>query len=163
MKQLLPILFLFLIVFACEETFDPPPQALLNASLNYSDTVKNKELASIVVSAYGLEHEEIWIDEDTIQKNSQGKRSILLPLRSLSSTDFVFVLNEKNDTVRFISESGTKYESIESGFYTEYKLLDVEYTTNKIDSITVVDSLVTKDWNENIIIYINQFLPDTED
>lgn len=163
MKQLLPFFVLILIVFACEEIFDPPPQAFLNATLNYSDTVKNKELSSIAVSAYGLDHEEIWIDQDTINKNSQGKRSILLPLRTSSTTDFVFVLNEENDTVRFISQSGTKYESMESGFYTEYKLLDIEYTTNKIDSITIVDSLVTKDWNENIIIYIDIVLPGTED
>ena len=39
-------------------------------------------------------------------------------------------------------------------FYYEYKLRNIDFSQNRIDSILITDSLVTKTWHENIKLYI---------
>jgi len=148
MKQIVNIIILVLVLTACKEVFDPPPKAFLNASLKYSDTKKEGLNLKIVVSAYGIGMDSIWIDQDTT-------RTILLPFSDTDTTNYVFVLNGMHDTVTFISDSKFIYESMESGFYPEYKIKKINSTFHRIDSLVVKDSAVTKNWDENILIYIN--------
>ena len=48
---------------------------------------------------------------------------------------------------------------METGFYYEYKLDTIEFTHNRLDSIKIIDSLVTIKWNENIKLYIRPLPP----
>jgi hypothetical protein len=48
---------------------------------------------------------------------------------------------------------------METGFYYEYKLQSVRFTQNRIDSVEIIDSLVTTKWNENIKLYIHPLAP----
>ena len=148
MKKIINLIILLLGLSACKDVFNPPPKAFLNATLRYTDNEKNELIKNIVVSVTGVDMEELWIDRDTT-------RNILIPLNDTPSTDYVFVLNGLTDTIRIFAESKLIYESMETGFYPEFKIKDIVYTTRRIDFITVKDSAVTKEWNENLIININ--------
>jgi hypothetical protein len=155
MEKIIQFIFLLFAFIACKDVLDPPPQAFLNATICYTDRDKNADLDSITVSVTGVNMDEPWIQDTLVRTNSDTTRTVLLPLNDTPSTDYVFVLNDMTDTVSISSDSKLIYESMETGFYPEFKILDILYTTHRIDYIEVVDSSVTKEWNENIIININ--------
>lgn len=157
MKQIFQILFLIFTIVACEEVFNAPPKAFLNATLRYTDDVKDDlENNNISVSVIGVEMNEPWIVQDTLVKTkSDSTRTVLIPLNDTPNTDYVFTINGLADTIQIFSDSKLIYESMETGFYPEFKILNILYTKNRIDNIVVKDSAVTKEWNENIIININ--------
>ncbi len=148
MKKIIQLIALLFVFAACEDVFNPPPKAFLNATLRYTDDDKDELIDNVVVSVTGVGMEVPWIEKDTT-------RSILIPLNDTPSTDYVFTLNGVTDTIRIIADSKLIYESMETGFFPEFKILDILHTSRRIDFIEVKDSAVTKEWNENIIININ--------
>ena len=145
MKKLTYFVLLVIAVAACKEVFDPPPQALLEVSIEYSDpntTITPK------VSVQGVDKDSIWIYQEELT-------TFRLPLTSHNNTEFVVLLDSIADTLNIFHENEFKYESIESGFYNEHWILDIEHTLHRIDSVVVVDSAVTKNWHENIQLYIS--------
>lgn len=85
--------------------------------------------------------------------------NILLPLTIKDTTRYIIWLDSKSDSITFVHEKTQKYASMESGFYYEYKLNSVRFSQNRIDSVKIIDNLVTTKWNENIILYIHPLLP----
>jgi len=79
----------------------------------------------------------------------------LLPMTIKDTTRFIIWLDSKSDSITFVHETTRKYDSMETGFYYEYKLQSVRFTQNRIDSVEIIDSLVTTKWNENIKLYIH--------
>ncbi|BBE17387.1 hypothetical protein AQPE_1537 [Aquipluma nitroreducens] len=124
--------------------FEAPPQALLKATLlnsNAGGTV------SPIVSIRGIGI-ETYLFKDTAL-------SVLnLPLSANTKSSFLVSFDSVTDTIDFTYETSMKYASIETGFYNEYKLQSIDFTKNRIDSILITDSLVTKTWHENIKIYL---------
>ena len=138
------ILFIFAVI-ACEEVYDPPPQALLEAKIIHSDP----EVTSIPkVSVYGVDQDSIWIYQEQTS-------TFRLPLSVQESSSFVVLLDSIVDTLTIFHENELKYESMESGFYNEHWISDVEHSLIRIDSVVVTDSAVTKNWHENIQLYIS--------
>ena len=144
MKKLIYFILFIFAAIACEEVYDQPPQALLEATIKHSDP----DLTSIPkVSVYGVDQDSIWIYQE--QTNS-----FRLPLTTFESSSFVVLLDSIVDTITIDHSNDFKYESMESGFYNEHWILNVEHSLNRIDSVVVVDSAVTKTWHENIQLYI---------
>lgn len=121
-----------------------PPQAFLKASFVNSST--NKAITS-KVSVLGIGLDSLWISETSTNE-------IMLPLSTNDKTNFLISFDALNDTVTFFHETTQKYASMETGFYYDYKLRSIHYTHNRIDSIKIIDSLVTNIWHENIKLYI---------
>lgn len=144
MKQFVYLIFILIIINACKEVFEIPPQAFVQASFMNSST---KAAVSQNVTVWGVGQEYLWVKDSLLQK-------ILLPLSSNDTTSFAISFDSKIDTITFIHQTMQKYASMESGFYFEYKLQSIDYTNNRIDSILITDSLVTKKWNENIKLYL---------
>lgn len=156
MKQIFIILLLIFIIAACEDVFNAPPKAFLNATIRYTDDSKDELNNNIIVSVIGVNMTEPWILQDTLEKTeSDTTRTVLVPLNDTPNTDYIFVINELTDTIQILTDSKLIYESMETGFYPEFKILDILHTKHRIDNIVVKDSAVTKEWNENIIININ--------
>ena len=156
MKQIFLILFLIFIIVACEDVFNAPPKAFLNATIRYTDDIKEDLNDNVYVSVIGVNMLEPWIMRDTLVKTkSDTTRTVLIPLNDTPNTDYVFTINDLTDTIQIFSDSKLIYESMETGFYPEFKILNILYTRNRIDDIVIKDSAVTKEWNENIIININ--------
>lgn len=144
MKRIIYLIFILLGVTACKEVFEAPPQALLKATLMNSTT--NKSIESIVTSrGVGL---------DSLFYSKTNLSEILLPLSAKDTTSFHISFDSTIETISLTHSTSMKYASMESGFYNEYKLLKVDFSRNRIDSILITDSLVTKTWHENIKIYI---------
>lgn len=144
MKLLAFIIILLVVATACKEVFDVPPQSRLKASLVNSAT---KESISSVLTINP-------VGRDSIFYNEVSSASFLLPLSPDQSTSFRVKFDTAVDTITFFHQTNTRYDSMESGFYYEYKLKQVRSTKNRIASIQITDSLVTNILHENIKIYI---------
>ncbi|MFY9152471.1 MAG: DUF6452 family protein [Prolixibacteraceae bacterium] len=144
MKRFLYLIIILITIFACKEVFEAPPQALLKATLLNSST-ENAMSSDVIVRGLGLD--SVWLSEFSIKE-------FKLPLSTKDTTIFLISLDSKIDTVTFIHETTQKYASMETGFYYDFKLKAIKSTQNRIDSIQIIDSLVTKNWHENIKLYI---------
>ncbi|MBL7966525.1 MAG: hypothetical protein JNK09_05955 [Prolixibacteraceae bacterium] len=145
MKRLIYFLCLVFGALACKEVYELPPQAMLQASFINS---KTKNAVSTSVTVWGVNQEFLWVKDSVLQK-------ILLPLSSNDTTDFLVIFDDVVDTLTFFHQPVKKYDSMETGFYYEHKLDSIYYSNNRIDSIVIKDSLVTKKWNENIVLYLH--------
>jgi len=150
MKRFLYLIIFLIVVTACKEVFEVPPQAFLQVTFLNSDT---KAAISPKVTVWGIGLENLWVKDSVLKE-------ILLPLSVNDTTSYQISFDSKKDTITFIHETIQKYASMESGFYFEYKLQSIDYTNNQIDSILITDSLVTKKWNENIKLYLTPFTTD---
>lgn len=144
MKHFLYLTCILIIISACKEVYDAPPQALLQASL--LNSVTKKALTSNV-TVLGIGLDSLWMKETS-------ENVIMLPLSANDTTSFLISFDSHIETVTFIHETYQKYASMESGFYFEFKLRSIDHTKNRIDSIQIIDSLVTTKWHENIKLYI---------
>jgi len=145
MKRILYLILILAAATACREVFEAPPQALLKATLLNS---ANSESVKPVVTVFGIGLDSLFYKEESLSE-------LILPLSPNDTTRFVISFDSTIDTVTFVHETTMKYASMESGFYYEYKLRNIGFTINKIDSILITDSLVTKTWHENIKLYIH--------
>jgi hypothetical protein len=144
MKRFLYLIFLLFAGSACKEVFEAPPQALVEASFLNSST----GLAiSSNISIWGIGQESAWLKDTVIG-------GFILPLSSNDTTSFLISFDSQVDTLTFIHETFQKYDSMETGFYFEFKIKSIEFTNHRIDDLEITDSLVTKNWHENIKLYL---------
>ena len=129
----------------CKEMFEAPPQAFLLAGFYNSST---KLAMNPVITIQGVGRDTILVDEQT-------GSNVLLPLTFKDTTRYIISLDSKTDSLTFVHTATKKYASVETGFYYEYKLHSVRFTRNRIDSLQIIDSLVTTKWHENIKLYIH--------
>ena len=144
MKRIAYLIFILIVATACKEVFEAPPQALLKAMLLNSTT--NKTISSKVTTR-GIGIDSLLYKDTTLTV-------LILPLSANDTTSFRISFDSTIDTITFIHETSMKYASMESGFYHEYKLHNIDFSRNRIDSILITDSLVTKNWHENIKLYL---------
>ena len=144
MKRFIYLICILTVAMACKEVFEPPPQALLQATF-YNSSTKLAMSSLVLAQGVGIESP---LFRDSVRFN------MLFPLTIRDTTRYIIWLDSKSDSITFIHETKQKYASMETGFYYEYKLRSVRFTNNRIDSIKIVDSLITTKWNENIKLYI---------
>jgi hypothetical protein len=145
MKRLVYLVGILLLAMACKEVYEEPPQSFLWATIYGSDT--NKPISPVTtVQGVGVDYN--WFG-DTAGSN------LLLPLTIKDTSRFIVWMDGTSDSLTFIHQTEQKYVSMETGFYYEYKILSVRFTQNRIDSVRITDSLVTRNWNENIKLYIH--------
>ena len=131
----------------CKEVFVAPPQALLLATF-YNSTTKLSQSPEITALGDG---------RDSFLVYKQTTPNLLFPLTFKDSTRYIMSMDSISlpDSITFIHQDTLKYASVETGFYYEYKLLSVRFTHNRIDSLKIIDSLVTTKWHENIKLYLH--------
>lgn len=152
MKHFFSFIMVIMAVAACEETFDNPPRSELVAQIEFSSGTENPDP---YISVYGVGQDSIWISQVQTKEFN-------LPLSTAESTSLVILLDSIADTLTIVHENTINYESVESGFYYEYRIKNIGHTFNRIDSLIVLDSAVTQTWNENIKLYITDLPADTE-
>jgi hypothetical protein len=144
MKQIVYLIFILFALSACKEVFEAPPQAFLKANLMNSKT--NKTISSMITSQ--------GIGIDSFLYKNVSRDMVLFPLSTKDTSRFLISFDSIIDTITFFHNTSMKYASMESGFYNEFKLVKIGFSRNRIDSILITDSLVTKTWHENIKLYI---------
>jgi hypothetical protein len=146
MKRLIYLIFVLIAVAACKEVFVPPPQSLLQASFLNSTSETETALTS-TVTVHGIGQDSLLYDNSSVAQ-------ISLPLTSGDTIQYVISFDSSIDTVTFVHKTSQFYDSMETGFYYEYKLKSATSTHLRIDSLAISDSLVTTKWHENIKLYI---------
>jgi hypothetical protein len=141
--------FFYLISFlaalsACKEVYEAPPQALVEAK--FFDATTTKAISSNI-TVQGIGAESIWLKDTLLQ-------GIILPLSPNDTTSFVITFDATMDTLTFLHETFKKYDTMETGFYYDFKIKSIESTHHRVESVQIIDSLVTKDWHENIELYL---------
>jgi len=144
MKRILFLVFLSILCQACREVYEDPPQALVEAM--FMDSKTEKPISS-KVSVIGIGQESYWVNDTLVS-------GMILPLSPDTITKFSMSFDSKTDTIVFIHDTFKKYDSMETGFYYDFKIKSVSSTNHRIDLIVITDSLVTKIWHENIKIYL---------
>ena len=146
MKQIAQFFFLLLALAACKEVYDRPPQSQVQLNLyNIDDQSSRRTLLSV----RGWNQDSIWIEGSQVSY-------FLLPLSDQTDTSiFVLLMDSVADTIMINYRTELVYESMESGFYTNHYLQWLRSTRNKIDSISLIDTLVISTWHENIQLYLN--------
>lgn len=144
MKRIIYLVFILIATAACKEVFETPPHSRMKILLLSSSTEKT---TTSVVSVKG-------IGLDSLFYTGTSLNQMVLPLSSNDTTNFVISFDSVVDTLSVIHQTSIEYASMESGFYNEYKLQHIDFSHNRIDSVLITDSLVTKTWHENIKLYI---------
>jgi hypothetical protein len=144
MKLFFYLIFIVIVVSACKEVFDPPPQAFVGTSFMNSDTQK---AISSKISVWREGTQTYWLKDTLLEK-------VILPLSPNDTSKLIISLDSYIDTITFFHSTVQKYASMETGFYFEYKLKSINYTHHRITDIEIADSLVTINWHENIILYL---------
>jgi hypothetical protein len=144
MKRIVFLIIILIVAIACKEVFEVPPEAFLKAEL-LDSTTEESDTSTVTISGIGI--------DNTLYKDS-ALTEILFPLSAEDTSKFLVSFDSVEDTITFIYETTLVYASMETGFYNEYTLHSITFSTNRIDSIAISDTLVTKAWNENITIYL---------
>jgi hypothetical protein len=145
MKRFVYLICLLFAGSSCKEVFEAPPQALVEASFLNSETGK---AISSNITIWGIGQESAWLKDSVLQ-------GFILPLSPNDITRFLISFDSQVDTLTFIHETFQKYDSMETGFYFEFKIISIGSSHHRIDSIELLDSLVTKNWHENIKLYLH--------
>ncbi len=144
MKQFTFLIIFIIVATACKEVFDIPPQSRLKATLVNAVTKKD---TTYVITIKPIGH-------DSLFYNKERSGSFILPFSPGESTSFQITFDSVIDTITFFHKTTTQYESMESGFYYEYKLKQIKSTLHKVSSIQITDSLINSILHENIKVYI---------
>lgn len=145
MKYLFRFLLIALIAVACEEVYTIPPRSQVQLNLYNMET---QGARTTLISAIGLGQDSVFI-------SANNSSTILLPLDPEGITTYVLLLDSVADTIQFVHSSEMVYESMESGFYYTYNLQGLGMSLHKIDSVSVLDTIVNANWHENIQLFLN--------
>ncbi|MCM1452780.1 MAG: DUF6452 family protein, partial [Clostridium sp.] len=107
-------------------------------------------------------------EDDPLLDAGSRVNQVYLPMRSThQSTTWVFSYKQKeldfpelNDTLSFDYESTPYFAGNECGVVYYYDITHMEYTTHLIDSVAIIDSLVTNTDLERIQIYFRTGEPE---
>ena len=146
------VLIVFLMTTGCQHAPKclEPYDVYLHARFVTLAGTQEKDTLLMNADIYGIDREDSLI---TAGKESFSKIDFP-PDPDRDYCSFVFRYNGLSDTLVFSYLRSVRLLSYECGFIQEYENLGVEYTMHQIDSIAVVDTLVSNKDDENIKIYL---------
>jgi len=150
--DLLLVLTVFLMTTGCQ--YAPkclePYDVTLHARFVTLAGTQEKDTLLQNADIYGIGREDSLI---TAGKESFSKIDFP-PDPNRNHCSFIFRYNGLYDTLVFSYLRSVRLLSYECGYIQEYRNLKVEYTMHQIDSIAVVDTLISNKDDENIKIYL---------
>ncbi len=144
------------IISACNTSGCVENQSSIPRAGFYSmDTQASLTLDSIDIGGVGAPNDTLMV--------SMGTRAsqVYLPFRSAESSSTFFIhygykvldSDEMNDTLWFQYESTPYFASEECGAMYRYNITSMRHTSHLIDSVAIIDSLITNVDIERILIY----------
>ncbi len=116
---------------------------------SFSNSMINEEVAN-ELSIYGISHKDSLLYNNDVQVYE-----IYLPLApNQVNVQFVIQIKEDIDTLLFDYTPELNYYDDACGFIMNYKLKNVDYTTNRIDSISIINPEVTPENEVHLRIFI---------
>lgn len=159
MKRLLPILLLILTVSTLMPTGCANTSCYDNSSsiplVQFRDSGTDK-----AVTLTGIEIHGVGAPGDSVLLSQNKSASeVYLPMRSTASSTtwcLQYVTDDEvTDTVRFIYRSEPYFASEACGAMYRYYITEVYNTSNMLDSVVVLDSLITNEDIVRIAFYFN--------
>lgn len=96
-------------------------------------------------------------NDSLLCKPSESQSFVFLPFRpNDGETEFSVSANGLSDVITFWYESTPYFASAECGAIWRYRILNLEWSRNLIDSVAIVDSLITNVDSEQIKIILKQ-------
>lgn len=131
----------------------------------YSSTTKG------AISIDSVEIGGVDAPDDSLLVDNKRTSTMYLPLRStFSQTAFYIHYTQKalsdtrfNDTISFTYESIPYFASYDCGAMFRYRFKEMQYTRHLIDSVAIIDSLVTNIDRETVRIYFRTSPHDSEE
>lgn len=155
LKSILSVALVMALLSACNSTGCIDNGSSLPLAGFYSSATKAKvTIASLTVGGVGAANDSLLI-------NNSSASQVYMPFRaSTSSVKYFFHYNQEgiddyahNDTIRFDYESIPYFASEECGAMFRYRITNVEHTSKFIESVEIVEPLVTNIEEERIHIY----------
>lgn len=91
------------------------------------------------------------IDNDSVINDALPISTVRLPLKSFDNQT-AFMLKKDNhiaDTVTFMHENRENFVSVECGLKFTYKIVDVRFTNNRIDSVIIINRNINDNKTDN--------------
>lgn len=145
MRRLIILTVLIVSLFSCKEVYEAPPKSLVQITLLNSET--EKPITS-KISVWGLGLEKLWLYDTSLN-------TFMLQLSMEETSKFIITFDNYVDTLTINAKIKPRYESIETGFYNDFKIKSIKHSKYRIKYFIVTDSLITKEWHENIKLYIS--------
>lgn len=157
MKRLLPVAVFALVLVGCNTSGCLDNQSSIPLAGFYS-SADGKQISVRDISIWGIGAP----NDSVLVEGGKVMQSVYLPMRSTQdSTAWCFHYtqdgintSEFNDTIVFYYTSEPYFASEECGAMYRYRIRRCTTTTHLIDSVAVVDSLITNVDKEQIRIYM---------
>lgn len=157
MKRLLPIAAAGLLLAGCNTTGCLDNQSSIPLAGFYSSaTGQQISISTLEITGVGVPNDSILVTAGTVVN------SVYLPMRSTKNTTawcFHYTQEgisepEFNDTIEFTYTSEPFFASEECGAMYRYRIRQCKSTVHLLDSVVIVDSLITNVNIEQIRIYV---------
>lgn len=141
------ILILGFLLASCTTNDSCSEETDVNLKIGFLKRTQNQTTGAYSISTLTID--SIWakgFEKDSfLYKNSKFKNSILLPLKiNANQSEFVIRFNDKTDTLRISHENNDQhFLSLECGSIVTHSIKKVAYSTNFIDSISIINPEVT--------------------
>ena len=155
-KFLIPIIILFATLYGCNSEGCLENGSAIPLAGFYSSSTE-KQISLNILQIHGCDSPA---DNDSILvKTGENVSEVYLPMRSTrSSTMWALTYNQNglknpHDTINFEYESIPYFASEECGAMYYYRITNLNYTKNLIDSVTLTETLITNADIETIKIF----------
>lgn len=144
-RILFPLLIMVLLYLqGCTSgSCDEPTEALLNISLQYTDSENKAMVDSITVFGAGTVDQLLY---DTVSTST-----LSLPMNPAeASLQFVIRKGQYDDTITIDYDTELIFISKSCGYSFFYKIKEISYSTNRIDNTLIINRYVTPGNEENL-------------
>ncbi len=149
------ILFATAMVSSCQTNnqCDTATESLVKINFYTIDSIEQAVFVS-PISVYGVGR------SDSLLYENDSISSVSIPLSPNAETiGFVFDIGTYSDEILFEYKTSTYLESMDCGFIANYEINSVTYSTNIIDTIIILNNMVTIDNEEHIKLYFKNNNP----
>ncbi len=163
MKRLLPIAAIAVLATGCNTSGCLENRNAIPLAALYSSATGQ------AITVFGIQISGVDVPNDSILvSSSESVSEIYLPMRSEhNSVQWCFHYTQEgldddafNDTITFRYTSLPYFASAECGASYRYTIIDHDVTTHLIDSLVVIDSLITNEDKVRIGIYLRTGEPE---
>ncbi|MFV0291465.1 MAG: DUF6452 family protein [Mangrovibacterium sp.] len=148
MRKITLFMGLVFVFWGCQEVYDIPPQSQVQINFYGVDEEEEVSSKSILLSIKGVDSDSVWVS--AVKTNS-----FVLPLGNSGVDTFELMMDSVVDQLRITYTPILNYESMSTGFYYDYHIKSVEFTSNKINEVYLIDTLVIDTAHENIQLLLN--------
>lgn len=147
----IPCIYIALMLGSCTDDGDKSqPRTMCGIGLYNRSTYAKQNVDSLTVKIVGV---------DSVLYSEYSGNTLSIPLRYVGNTS-VFELRRGDrmpDTLTVVHKNTPRFISMDAGYAMYYELLEVSSTQHAIDTITITNTMINTNEQENISIYYPEY------